>query len=374
MCLKISELPKYKLNSIVGFSHCSDHRFINYVLMERSKLRVSEFYSGIGGMHYALINSGIDAEVVAAFDINTTANHVYRANFPNTPLCQRNINGVTVEYIEQLKANMFVMSPPCQPFTRQGHVRDDKDNRTSSLMHLLSILSQLSCKPSYIVVENVQGFETSSTREHLIKVLKSCDYTYQEFLLTPTQFGIPNSRLRYYLLGKLRPLQFTFVTSDKPCTSLPDLSDVALHPTEQPMVLSNFLQSLTVKEEDELLVPVEVLGRYGSILDIVQEDSTQCCCFTKAYKHYVEGTGSVLQCNKEENIDEAYREYLSSGKKSIQSLVKLRLRYFSPTEISRLLWFPAQFCFPADVTTKQQYQLLGNSLNVYVVSELLKLC
>ena len=335
-----------------------------------AKLRVLEFYSGIGGMHYALMNSGVNAEVVAAFDINTTANHVYRANFPNTPLCQRNINGLTLSYIEQLKSDVFVMSPPCQPFTRQGHRADDKDNRTSSFIHLLDILSQLSHKPTHIVIENVQGFESSTTRQYLLKILTTCDYTWQEFLLTPTQFGIPNSRLRYYLLAKLKPLQFTFATSDKPYSSLPNLSD---HPVEQPVALSNFLRSPSVEEETDLMVPVDVLTRYSCLLDIVREDSTGCCCFTKAYRHYVEGTGSVIQCDKEESLEKAFQEYLSTGKKSIESIVKLRLRYFSPTEIAGLLWFPAQFHFPADVTMKQQYQLLGNSLNVYVVSALLKL-
>lgn len=341
--------------------------------MERSKLRVVEFYSGIGGMHYAMMSSGVSAEVVAAFDINTTANHVYRANFPNTPLCQRNINGLTQSYIEQLKGDVFVMSPPCQPFTRQGHRADDKDNRTNSFIHLLDILSQLSHKPTHVVIENVQGFELSTTRQYLLKVLTTCDYTYQEFLLTPTQFGIPNSRLRYYLLAKLKPLQFTFTTSDKAYTSLSNLSDVLYHPVEQPVTLSSFLQSLLVEEENDLLVPIDVLTRYGCLLDIVREDSTGCCCFTKAYRHYVEGTGSVIQCNKEESLDKAFQEYLSTGKKCIESIVKLRLRYFSPAEIAGLLWFPAQFHFPADVTMKQQYQLLGNSLNVYVVSALLKL-
>lgn len=339
--------------------------------MEHSTLRVLEFYSGIGGMHYALMNSGADAEVVAAFDINTTANHVYRANFPGTPLCQRNINGLTVNYIEQFKADMFVMSPPCQPFTRQGHKGDDKDNRTSSFIHLLEILPALSHKPSYIVIENVQGFELSATREHLVKVLTTCDYTYQEFLLTPTQFGIPNSRLRYYLLAKLKPLVFTFITSDKVHTSIPNVSiDTIPH---HPLPLHNFLLPLSVEEEDELLVPVDVLTRYSSLFDIVQEDYTQCCCFTKAYRRYVEGTGSVIKCNKEENLDEAFQEYLNTGKKCVQSIIKLRLRYFSPTEVAGLLWFPAQFHFPANVTVKQQYQLLGNSLNVFVVSVLLRL-
>lgn len=34
----------------------------------------------------------------------------------------------------------------------------------------------------------------------LVDTLKECEYAYQEFLLTPLQLGIPNSRMRYYLL------------------------------------------------------------------------------------------------------------------------------------------------------------------------------
>ena len=332
--------------------------------MEPTSLRVLEFYSGIGGMHYALMTCGINADVVAAFDINTCANHVYRSNFPQTQLCQRNICGLTVEHIDQLRGDVFLMAPPCQPFTRQGHKADDKDNRTNSFLHVLDILLKLVYKPGYILIENVQGFEVSMTRDHLITALMKCGYTYQEFLLTPTQFGIPNSRLRYYLLAKLSPLKFYFTANDKPMTTLPD-------GITQPCVgpLCNFIQPMSSSQEDEFLVPPEVLLRYASILDIVQEDSTQCCCFTKAYGHYVEGTGSVLQCDG--NLDEAFREYLDGGKKTAEPLVKLRLRYFSPTEVAGLLWFPAKFHFPSDVTIKQQYRLLGNSLNVYVVSVLL---
>jgi len=73
----------------------------------------------------------------------------------------------------------------------------------------------LSRSPNYILMENVKGFETSDTREHFVCTLKACGYSYQEFLLSPTQLGIPNSRLRYYLLAKKKPLQFCFPTCDE---------------------------------------------------------------------------------------------------------------------------------------------------------------
>uniref|UniRef100_A0A8C4RUF0 tRNA aspartic acid methyltransferase 1 n=1 Tax=Erpetoichthys calabaricus TaxID=27687 RepID=A0A8C4RUF0_ERPCA len=54
-------------------------------------LRVLELYSGIGGMHYALNASGLSAEVVAAVDVNTTANEVYKHNFPDVYLWPKTI-------------------------------------------------------------------------------------------------------------------------------------------------------------------------------------------------------------------------------------------------------------------------------------------
>lgn len=49
----------------------------------------------------------------------------------------------------------------------------------------------------------------------------------------------------------------------------------------------------------------------------------------------------------------------------------LQLRYFTPREVANLHSFPDSFSFPAHVTRRQQYALLGNSLSVAVVADLL---
>uniref|UniRef100_A0A8C2RWK5 tRNA aspartic acid methyltransferase 1 n=1 Tax=Capra hircus TaxID=9925 RepID=A0A8C2RWK5_CAPHI len=54
-------------------------------------LRALELYSGIGGMHQALRESCIPAQVVAAVDVNTVANEVYKYNFPHTQLLAKTI-------------------------------------------------------------------------------------------------------------------------------------------------------------------------------------------------------------------------------------------------------------------------------------------
>lgn len=92
---------------------------------------------------------------------------------------------------------------------RVGLKKDVHDQRTSSLLHIITLLPELRSL-QYVLVENVKGFESSESRNLLKEALENQQFTIQEFLLNPMQFGIPNSRLRYYLLAKRRPLEFCF--------------------------------------------------------------------------------------------------------------------------------------------------------------------
>ncbi|CEG82515.1 hypothetical protein RMATCC62417_16575 [Rhizopus microsporus] len=95
------------------------------------------------------------------------------------------------------------MSPPCQPYTRQGLQQGSEDARAKSFLYLMNVLKEMRNKPKYILVEN-----ESDSREMLVDALQHSDYNFQEFLLTPLQLGIPNSRMRYYLLAKYKPYEF----------------------------------------------------------------------------------------------------------------------------------------------------------------------
>ncbi|KAL1415965.1 hypothetical protein MTO96_028555 [Rhipicephalus appendiculatus] len=55
----------------------------------------------------------------------------------------------------------------------------------------------------------------------------------------------------------------------------------------------------------------------------------------------------------------------------LEKLRSLRLRYFTPREVARLMCFPEHFAFPTELKPRHQYQLLGNSVNVRVVRALL---
>lgn len=53
------------------------------------------------------------------------------------------------------------------------------------------------------------------------------------------------------------------------------------------------------------------------------------------------------------------------------SVAALNLRLFSPREVASLMCFPPSFRFPATSTLRESYHLLGNSVNVHVISLLM---
>ncbi|KFV41726.1 tRNA (cytosine(38)-C(5))-methyltransferase, partial [Gavia stellata] len=270
--------------------------------------------------------------------------------------------------------------------------------------------------PKYLLLENVKGFESSSARNELLQTLKTCGFKYQEFLLSPTCLGIPNSRLRYFLIAKLHQEPFSFQPSyqvsllvllEFPFSSLsseeknldpnvrPDCSSKESLPKgaflfkletveeierkhgqdndSSVQMLKDFLEEEN-EEINQYFLPPKSLLRYSFLLDIVKPTCRRSTCFTKGYGHYVEGTGSVLQTAVDVQLESVFKhiEELPEEEK-LMKLSTLKLRYFTPREIANLHGFPPEFGFPDKVTIKQCYRLLGNSLNVHVVAKLISI-
>jgi len=120
--------------------------------------RVLEFYSGIGGMRYSLMASGARADVVEAFDINDVANDVYEHNFGHRP-CQGNIQTLTASDLDKYKAHAWLLSPPCQPYTRQGLQKHSADARAFSFIKILNLMQNMSYPPQMLYKESHVNIE-----------------------------------------------------------------------------------------------------------------------------------------------------------------------------------------------------------------------
>jgi len=139
---------------------------------EKIRLIIFEFFSGIGGMHQAIKNiseTNIEILNIYPFDINPNANITYLHNFGIKPNEMSIENFSIKEYIylcdkfskENSKNILWVMSPPCQPFTRLGNKKDLSDPRSKAFKHILSLLEDMQTEylPDNILLENVKNFE-----------------------------------------------------------------------------------------------------------------------------------------------------------------------------------------------------------------------
>ena len=165
---------------------------------------VLELFAGVGGLHYALRRAGVPHRVRCAFDVDDSALCVYRHNHGDTPTSSADIVSLSVTQLEAFGADTWLLSPPCQPFTRQGHMLGAADGRTSALLHVISLLRDApdGVLPAYLLLENVVGFESSSARAALRSALLSRAYHTRELWASPSDLGVPNQRTRYFLLAR----------------------------------------------------------------------------------------------------------------------------------------------------------------------------
>ncbi len=334
--------------------------------------------------------SALQFECVAALDHSDLCKIVYEYNHKPVTLSNRPIQKLTVGQVEEWQADLFVMSPPCQPHSRQ-HTHQElelHDKRSESFLHLCELLQSLPNVPSVILLENVVGFERSQSFSFFQKVLKDRNYQCCQFILQPTQVGLPNDRPRFYsvaiqddsiMLGK-----DSWQSKYFPTKALGDAgADVIIH-REIPQLGVKAISGITEKDipmlqqfldnqpDPHLSIPEKVHQKRAAwCLDIVTPEQRRTSCFTSGYGKFLRGTGSVLYTGEGtfELVSPEQREYDAEWDKDLDWT---KARYFSGSELARLFDFSKDFAFPRTVSLGQQWKLVGNSLNVRVAARLLE--
>jgi DNA (cytosine-5)-methyltransferase 1 len=285
-------------------------------------MRVLELFCGIGGCAAALDPGD---RVVAAVDINALALEVYAANFPHTVWC-RSVESLDSDRLIALGADLWWLSPPCQPYTRRGRRRDLDDRRASGLLHLVARLEEV--RPPWVALENVPEFAGSRSHALLEEALDHHGYAVETLELCPTDLGIPNRRRRFYLLAGRGASPGPRPRLAEPRQRLAPLLDPRPAPG--------------------LAVDPVLVERYSRAIDRVCPDDPQAVAatFTAAYGRSPVRSGSFLET--------------ASG-----------WRRFSPAEILRLLGFPAGYRLPPGLPLANAWRLVGNSVSVHAVRHLL---
>ena len=204
-------------------------------------IRFVDLFAGIGGMRLgltlALKNFELEGKCVLSSEIDAKAQFTYEKNFDEKP------DG-DIKLIEYLPDHQILLAGfPCQPFSYAGKQRGFGDTRGTLFFELERLIKK--SNPELILLENVRGLvshDGGRTIETIYKKLESLGYGVNHLLLNSAMHGVPQNRMRVYIVG---------IRNHKPkLTIQEDLKFIDTHAfgSSQPNLFEDELPKLRVKD------------------------------------------------------------------------------------------------------------------------------
>ena len=195
-----------------------------------------DLFAGCGGLSLGLYNSGkwkAQFAIEKSPDAFNTLEHnlINKKNhfeWPSwLPKSAHDINAVITNYEKELKSlrgniDMVVGGPPCQGFSTAGR-RIENDNRNKLIESYIYFIRLV--QPKIIFFENVKGFTQKFDKNKVkgrvyaefvknalrrdSKRLDSLGYEVEGHLINFSDYGIPQKRTRYILVGVRKDLTAT---------------------------------------------------------------------------------------------------------------------------------------------------------------------
>lgn len=158
-----------------------------------------DLFSGCGGLSLGFQKAGFD--VVAALDNWDNALEVYRANFTH-PAIKADLTDVdaAVSIVSGYRPDIIIGGPPCQDFSSAGK-RDEDNGRGDLTISYARIVAGV--RPQWFVMENVARIVKTRKLEQACAIFKSAGYGLTKTVLNASLCGVPQKRLRFFMVGKL---------------------------------------------------------------------------------------------------------------------------------------------------------------------------
>jgi len=382
---------------------------------QEAKVEVMEFFAGIGGMRVALQAALRDDTPekpsrlhVTSIDSSHVVREVYQHNYPDETVRATNVEGMRLQDLDG-KAQVWTMSPPCQPFTttQMAQQLDLDDKRNRAFLRLMNLLEEMKDRPKCIFFENVRGFFGSQTHLKWTETLARCGYVFQQFLLTPMQFRIPNNRMRFFMIisqASIMPEDVLAGFSQDPqrierllpececqdmkqvvingnllnCSQLQLREDQSIHllheeqeggrsgPAGVNDVGAFIEKNLSPENAESLLIRDNILQKkWARGLGYTGVKDRTTFCFTSAYGNtYHRASGSIfhMDCEHRGELDEP---------EDVCAAYSGKVRRFSPREMLNFFGFPDSYSFPETMPNSQRFKVVGQSVNVVVVRALM---
>lgn len=206
-------------------------------------LKAVDLFCGVGGLSVGLEQAGFS--VVGAIDIADLAVEGYRLNHPSTRVWEHNIRSLSpatvMDALELAPGELDLLAgcPPCQGFStmrtlrRSPSVSDKRNSLVAQFGRYAAVL-----RPRALLLENVPGLQHEPGLERLKARLVGLGYTLTCGVLDAADYGVPQRRKRYVLLGARNGDPVEFAAPLRPILNVrqaiswlprPDDSDDPMH-------------------------------------------------------------------------------------------------------------------------------------------------
>lgn len=161
-------------------------------------MRTIDLFAGCGGLSLGFQNAGF--QIRAAFDNWKPALEVYRANFSHEIL-DLDLSGIEPTFFAQFEPQMIIGGAPCQDFSSAGK-RDENTQRADLTVQFAEIVAAV--RPEWFVMENVSRIIKSRILQESLMIFKNAGYGLTHTILNAQFYQVPQSRKRFFLIGKLK--------------------------------------------------------------------------------------------------------------------------------------------------------------------------
>lgn len=173
-----------------------------------------DIFCGAGGLSLGAEMAGI--QIAYAVEKDKSAAETYRYNHKDTLLICDDIHNVNpLAYFPHLNEDDQLVvfgGPPCQGFSQSNTMTRNMQNPNNSLFEeFVRFVSVL--QPTWFLFENVEGFlrfEKGHLRNKVKKCFEDLGYTVNDTLLTASNYGVPQHRSRFIMVGNRDGVMFQF--------------------------------------------------------------------------------------------------------------------------------------------------------------------
>lgn len=178
-------------------------------------MNVVSLFSGCGGLDLGLERAGF--EIRFATDIDAHCAVSYQHNFPGVPFYEGDARSLTKELLAKVSkgatlgsVDLLAGGPPCPPFSKSRFYRTEKPRALEDKMGEETINAYLAVleavRPRAFILENVAGLAYKvheSALDLIIHTAKGLGYEISQQLINAADYGVPQMRERFFILGML---------------------------------------------------------------------------------------------------------------------------------------------------------------------------